>query len=360
MCEKIYVMLTVIAVLFVGCSMTPDRVKPDLNHKNGSADVTISEKNRDAASGNFKNIPVQSDILKRSQEQKYTFNRLNYEIRVFRQVTGRLPDSIDELINSGFQLWWPRNLQNDQPAELVEGRYLVLDESDFGKLKYEVLSNPSYPYNLSDLYNCRFQLKNISLDTIAYRDEHKEIWKETIFDFPEKTRTIDENTTRHIDVIWGKKAVYEINNQDTRMLYAMCGNLVSFIHHQTGVLYRDFDRLPESFNDLLDNNCLIIRENFDRFANSLKDSNVDLKWGIDREQNREYIIVKTKDEIYISGCRRFGDKQNADIPGYGIYFDFDYDINNLDISSPIITSDNLKDVVIPEKYLVSVNDVLRK
>ncbi len=346
---KASVVLMLIMLLVIGCSTSPRPIQPDTGQQSTGTDVPVYHEERD--------INFDENLLEMAYDQLAIVSNFGYALTAFRQVNGSLPDSMSSLINSGILMWWPRNLMSGTPANLIQNRDFKLDSSDFGSFKYEIIENPPYQFNVEDYYNCKFELQVISIDGPKYAETGNVIWKETGYKYPGSRSLNDRGTTirRVLYGTHGKKSLYDVENNENKLMFAMCGNLAAFIQGRTALLYRNHDRLPNTFSDLFQNEKLIIRENFNKLSDMLNNSNANFIWGVDHSIGASYIVLEMDGETYMSGCRRFGDKEFAHVPDYGEYFDCK--IENVDMSSPIITSENIVSTEIPEEYLISIKDI---
>jgi hypothetical protein len=85
----------------------------------------------------------------------------------------------------------------------------------------------------------------------------------------------------------------------------------------------------------------------------MKSPDVEFKWGNDYAKTSSYIYLKVKGKTYMAQCY---------YPGDGISFQSFKDMKScsfsaLDTSSPILTSENIDQIVIPDEYLISIKDI---
>ena len=210
-------------------------------------------------------------------------------------------------------------------------------------------------------------MNSLYLDKVYYSDTGKESWLKAAPVYEYNTETnhhrIDKQdkgtkiTSWKMHVMGATKTPEEIEDHDKRLLCAMVGNLETLINALTNRHYVYDEVLPESFYDVLDNRDFIIKENFETFAKMLKDSGASFKWGFDG--NTRYFELIIDGEKYIKHCVVYGSLDEYRSTG-GLTSECAFDqtmFDSLDKSSPIITSDNLIDVKIPEEYLISINDI---
>ncbi len=336
-----------------GCSSSPRAVKPDTESKGSVTEAPLIQ--REGQTFDFKKMEYPLSNYLDTVCSWLSIVSFVHEINLYKDVNGHLPDSFSTLVKSGFLLYWPRNPMTGKPVEVVTGRDLVKDRSDFGSFKYEVINDS------------KFCLRIVNLDRDSYLRTGEEAWSEYAPIYEYNPATIhhridkqDEGTKIRrwkMHLMGATKTPEEIEDYDKRLICAMAGNLVTIISVLTNRHYVYDEILPESFFDVLDNRDFIIKENFEAFAQMLKDSGASFKWGFDG--NTRYFELIIDGETYIKHCVVYGSLDKYRSTG-GLTSECAFDksmFDTLDKSSPIITSDNITDIKIPEEYLISIKDI---
>ena len=340
----------VITLILVSCSSSPGLIKSETTTKNLATDTPLIQSENPSFDFKQMEFPLSDEIEVLDSWVANRIITLKEEIMLYRDVHGEFPDSISTLITSGFLLRWPRNPLTGKPVEVVTGRDLLADRGDFGKFKYEIINDSE------------FSLSCISLDR-DYKTTVSEQWRvETSKygyrtpDEMDKARGIN-SVHKKMHVIGTQKTPEEILDFNNRLLCGMVGNLDFIINSSINRHYAVNEVLPESFYDVLDSQDFIIKENFKAFAQMLKDSGAFFKWGFDG--NTRYFELIIDGETYIKQCVTYSDLDENSMTN-GMTFEcltsktmFD----TLDKSAPIVTSQNIVDVVIPEEYLISIKDI---
>lgn len=276
--------------------------------------------------------------------------QLQSSIVDYKRVTGYLPESLSAYIESGFPLFWQRNLMNGLPMEILTSRDVKNDPSDFGVVKWEKRDG-DYALLISS-----------NIDTMKYKDTGEVSWK------IDKDPVRIVGTKRVTTVVGGTAPINEVSDPEARMLYAMCDQLHSFIFSNTDNYYSRNKRIPGSFVELLTfqqelgGTPLIIKENFDKFAQKLNDANADFQIGFDYSNNLSYAFLKIDGEILISHCYKYDN--NVDNPNYNSMSEDDSPgihvgclMDEIDMSSPMISTSNVSSLDIPNEFLISVKDI---
>ena len=334
-------------------------------------------------------IPVSSDLYDSSFFQLNAYKiYLAKDIRLYRRVYGTYPESMSSFVRSGFPLHWPRNVITGAPVGVLVGRDFILDKSDRGLVKWEKFSDD------------HAKLTFVDLDYKAYRDEGIEKWVENYIEFKwrnwesHRGDTIEDyrrafkaglrlhsnDKEKVIDIIGGTIPVNDVLSKENRMIYGMCGQIHLHVCGAAEDYYfseKNFS-LPPTFADLYSGfkykpgfqseHSLIILENFADFAKLLETSGVDFKIGFDYSKNAQYSWLKTGDETLIAFCRMFDSNseygvgsqylgiahgnngENSD-PDYAVYRSM------ADMSAPMITANNLDEIVIPSEIAISIEDI---
>ncbi|MBU1023170.1 hypothetical protein KKB99_02690, partial [bacterium] len=193
-------------------------------------------------------------------------------------------------------------------------------------------------------------------------------------------RTGEEDREKDISVIGGTIPVNDVLSKENRMIYGMCGQLHLKVCGATEDYYfseKNFT-LPPTFVDLYsgfrdkpgfyNEHSLIILENFADFAKLIKTSGADFKIGFDDSKVAQYSWLKIGDETLIAFCRvhnpdnaygidhqylgiAYGNNGENIDPDYAVYRSM------ADMSSPMITANNLDQIDIPNEITISVEDI---
>jgi len=343
----------VFLISIAGCSSSIKPIKASVPTNEPAPIAPSSQTSTEKTEITSRSSQVDENLIDTSWDQERVIQLLNHDLRRYREANGSLPDSLNTLVNSGFLLWWPRNLFTGSPAKVIKERELEPNMEDLGLFKYNIISNPAYDFSLNNVYNYNYHLELITINSSEYYETGNPVWKKVTKNYP--GYKLEDNVTRVIGVPHGKKPTYEISDYNKRLLYALCGNFAFYIQYRVALYHRDNSMLPSSFSDLLNDKQYIIKENFIKFADLLKNSGATFKWGIDYSTGASYVTLEIDGETYMSGCRMFGDKAHAHVPDYGEYFGCD--VNNIDMSSPIITNENIANLIIPEQYLISISQI---
>jgi hypothetical protein len=388
-----YLMISMVLItssfLVIGCSSSIKPIKPG-GTDSGKTVVSASPLQTErATAGTRLTFPVSNDLYDSSNYQRLAYRfHLAESIRLYRRVTGAYPDSMSSFVRSGFPLHWPRNVITGAPVDVLVGRDFNLDKSDRGFIKWEKFSDD------------HAKMTFVDLDYKAFRDEGKEKWIENYIEFTwrewesyrgetleDKRREFrargrigDDDKEKAIDIIGGTIPVNDVLSQESRMIYGMCGQIHLRVCKATKDYYFNEKNfvLPPTFEDLYsgfkdkpgfhNEHGLIILENFADFAKLLKTSGADFKIGFDNSKSAQYSWLKIGDETLIAFCRIYN-PNNA----YGIdhqYLGIEYGRNGenidpdyagyrsmADMSSPMITANNLGQIEIPNEITISIEDI---
>ncbi len=341
-----------------------------------------------ATAGTRLTFPVSNDLYDSSYYQLNAYRiHLAEEIRLYRRVTGAYPESMSSFVRSGFALHWPRNVITGAPVGVLVGRDFNLDKSDRGLIKWEKFSVD------------HAKMTFVDLDYKAYRDSGTEKWVENYIEFRWRNwesyrsethedyrrafkagiRTGDDDKEKRI-IIGATIPVNDVLSNENRMIYGMCGQIHLRVCKATRSFYfneKNFT-LPPAFVDLYsgfkdkpgfhNEHSLIILENYADFANLLKTSGADFKIGFDNSESAQYSWLKIGDETLIAFCRIFNPDNAYGIGSQylGILYgqngeniDPDYSVyrSMADMSSPMITANNLDQIDIPNEITISIEDI---
>jgi hypothetical protein len=354
--EKIMKLNTLIIIfLFIpitaGCSSSNKAVDPNETLNNNNKAVAPPEINRQVTNGHDLIFPISDDPrLLGLHHSASMVGDLRKCIMDYRRATGVYPESITEYIDSGFPLFWPRNVMDGLPVRVLASRDIANDLSDFGSVKWEK----------DDNYHVRLISCNIDLE--KYKDCGEVSWiiqTEGLHDF-KGTRTVGITT-----IVGGTNPINRVSNPETRMLYAQCGQLTNFIFTTTLNYYSRNTKLPDNFIDNLSfqqdlgSTPFIIKENLDKLAQELANADVEFKIGYDYPNTVSYALLKIHGETLISHCYKYDYNGNVDPPieddSPGIHVG--YRMEEIDMSSPMISDANLSALNIPDQFIISIEDI---
>lgn len=298
------------------------------------------------------------DYMLKSWKQSHLITFLGRDFILYREATGSLPLNAEELITSGFTIWWPVDLFNSEPVRISDNGEQD-EQLDLGSFRYDVKSNPPYNYTLKDIFNFEFEIVTKKMNNKTRR-ETEGLWSERERCFPphlsNSRNFLDlEKIKRFKSITWGTKGVYEVEDSHLRLLYAKCGAMTSILMQMTTKFFDMYNYLPGSFDELLGSGqFFIINENFNKLINEIQSSNVDFIFGYDDAQLIEYIVLKINGETYIEGCKQFDNSGSGhSLPGACNLL---MNMSDINISTVILSNDNLDSLVISEEYLLTVDD----
>ncbi|MFH1515645.1 MAG: hypothetical protein ABIG42_09325, partial [bacterium] len=149
----------------------------------------------------------------------------------------------------------------------------------------------------------------------------------------------------------------EIDDENKRLLQALCDNFNRILFSNSTLYYSYVEQLPTTLEDILFNDHFIIKESFEKLKQTLQSANVDYKWGFDRVKSEIYFQFDIDGERFIESIAGYGEKEGS-MNGGGYYPKRPpFNLDELDMSSPIISSENIGSIEIPEKYLISIKDI---
>jgi len=301
---------------------------------------------------------IDDDYLLKSWKQSNLITLLGRNFVLYREATGSLPLNAEELITSGFTIWWPVDLYNSEPVRISDNGE-QLEQLDLGSFRYDVKSNPPYNYTLKDIFNFEFEIVTRRMNNKTKR-KTEGLWTERGRRFPpdfSNSRNFPdpEKMKRYSSIANGKKGVYEVEDSHLRLLYAKCGAMTSILMQMTTKFFDMNNYLPGSFDELLGSGqFMIIKENFNKLSDEIQSSNVDFIFGYDDAQLIEYIVLKINGETYIQGCKQFDNSGSGhSLPGA---CNLSMNMSDINISTVILNNDNMGSLVISEEYLLSVQD----
>ncbi|MCD6216371.1 hypothetical protein J7L05_00750 [bacterium] len=355
-CDSIFYIILFFIAITAGCSSSGNiEMKTDKISNNNKESITPPEIDHQTSYDHVLIFPISEDPRLLGQHNRASMvGKLRKSITDYRRATGVYPESITEYIDSGFPLFWPRNLMNGLPVIVLANRDVTNDPSDFGSVKW----GKEGVYNL--LISC-------NIDLGKDKDSGETTWvinKDGLNDFKGNI------TPRMTTIVGGTAPINMVSDPETRKLYAQCGQLTDFIFSTTYNYYSENNSLPQSFiNDLSYQQLLgmtpfIIKENLDKFAQELANADVEFKIGYDYPNTASYALLKINGETLISHCYKYDYSKyeySANVnplvmdegPGIhvGIYMD------EIDMSSPMISDSNLSALNIPDQFLISIEDI---
>ena len=345
---KIYLTMIFLLILNVSCSSDIKPIKPGPTDKISRNEDPVAQTehrkmySRDKFINHKKSMdyPIRDNIWIQKNIMNSQILNIKNEIILYRQVFGHFPDSVTTLVNSGFLLYWPRNPVDGTPAKIINNRDLNEDKTDFSSFTYEVLSDS------------QITIKRILLDGDHYKRTGEENWIKNSYYY-----NTSEAQTRDQYVMGGTRRIYEIEDENKRLLMALCSNFHRVLFGNSTLYYSYVEELPTSLEDILFNDRFIIKENFEKLKQTLQGANVDYKWGFDLAKSELYFQFDIDGKRFIQYRAEYGEKEGSINEG-GLYVRIPpYTMADLDMSSPIISSENIGSIEIPEEYLISIKDI---
>jgi hypothetical protein len=345
-------------LLFTGCPFQSGDIIVQPQKDSGA--VTNSPVNQvmETARNPLTEPEIDDDYMLKSWKQSFLIGLLGRNFVLYREATGRLPLNAEELITSGFTIWWPVDLFNSEPVRISDNGEQH-EQLDLGSFRYDVKSNPPYNYTLKDIFNFEFEIVTIMMNNKTKR-KTEGLWTETGVRSPpnfSNSRNFPdpEKMKRYSSIANGKKGVYEVEDSHLRLLYAKCGAMTSILLQMTTQFFDKNNYLPGSFDELLSGEqFVIIKENFEKLIEEIQSSNVDFVFGYDNDQLIEYVVLKINGETYIEGCKQFDYSGSDPVKEFGCTHLMN--MSEINISTVILSNDNLDSLVISEEYLLTVDD----
>jgi len=278
-------------------------------------------------------FPITENKSKLSGIQNTGVASLRMSLILYSEMHGQFPQSLNGLINSGFPIFYPRDVKSGNPQRIVSSKPL-LNEQSFGALKY-----------------IRTDSNNVQIKYVVH-DSGEDIWKLKTLDIsntPVLPDFLSAESGTFIRVNGGTVGVGSIEDNNKRLLYSQFGLWSTYLQDHTGRYYSYQKEFPSSFDDLFDARHLVIKENLETFQALLKSANADFKWGFDYNANVNYTWLAIDDEVLIDECIGYTENLTPIIN--------DCDPEEIDMSSPLLTTESLLELQIPDDYLISINDI---
>lgn len=321
---KFFILLLMVAVLF-GCS---SKQKTDIVVENSNKHT----QERNASISDNWTFPIEENEKKLSSIQLSSYGIFRKASIGYFKTYDNIPDSFNTLVSNGHMLFWPRNLSTGTPVQIIDnGSDVIVDEQNFGAVGYKRVSDTSAQFNY--LYFGRNE------------SDDQDMWRNLKYEFPSEG---DLESSIFVGV---NTSINELIDEDEKKLLAMFGQLTDILFTNSGNFYVDNGVLPSSFIETLGPKYFVIDENFSSFTKLINKSHVQFMWGEDNESN--YVYLNINGNEYIKHCVYHGGGNN--LSDMVSMFSCEFDL--LDTSEPILTQDNLKDLIIPEKYLLSKEDI---
>jgi hypothetical protein len=332
------IILMFLLLLLAGCSnSSAQTIKPDSSGDQitsgdqlASVDTSLSQ---DRTVAHDMVFPISDDLSVLSRAQSTGYEYLGDAVASFYMAKGYHEDSLQTLVDNGYFLFWPRNVQTGEPVTITKQQFTDPSFELFGTVSYKKYSKDS-----------------AKITRVSYRPAESGDWKLTSRTFP----AIGD--VRSAGIIGCSVDMASIENTDTRLLLAMFGQLTNYLISSTQSFKTTNNTLPTSFQDLLGPEILVVKENFNNFADLVNTSNVVFKWGVDNKKMSSYVYLNIKGVTYIKHCIDFS--QGSSMNAMKTMLTCKY--SNLDTSSPILTEKNLASIMILDEFSVSKDNIVTK
>lgn len=268
-------------------------------------------------------------------------NDIKHSLAMYHNVKGHFPNSINEMIDENTILFWPGNMITNEPVKLVD-QIETPAIATFGDLNYSFV-------NADDCF-----LEFVIFDKRAAKESGNDEWKIFKRDIPQKMSSAElaehGSELDRIPIVSGKKHISNIENAAVRQLYILTGQLANYLNVQTSRCFKANGVLPGNFNDIGDSSAFLIKESIGKLGELLIALDADFRWGMDSTKETSYTYLKIGEEVFISHCINY----SADSYSPNRY---KCNIGSLNISNPIISSQNISDFGDNFKYTISANEI---
>ena len=292
---------------------------------------------------------------------KYLYDTL----LLYRKTTGVFPETMCEFVESGFPVFWPDNLFSNNSMYVIDSFPEFLNESDLGALTYSLDYDTALlgyiNYDRIELNQNNDKVLVVSELTIPYTKDHKVYIDNSDTAMPSYGRpetlgepeiwTFSDLDTQSISN--GTMRVNEVDDYSTRVLYAFCGQITEFLGPEFRNYYFDKGEFAPTLADLLRHKGAgrqIIIENIRYFTELLQDADADFRCGFDPDTKIAYLYLEIDDVEYITYYEQYGNSPR-DFKSRGV------NVDDLDMSNPLISTENLSDIEIPYEYIISIRDI---
>jgi hypothetical protein len=347
MYKVIYFCFMLCAVLLCSCSSDIKEIKPG-THTVSPTDNSIKQPVRETAElqDSFFNryrkleFPVDDYYWIICSWQRWGITTILLECLFYKKIYGVLPEDIDTLVQSEFLLFWPRNLMTGQPVKLIKSRDLVENESDLASFKYHKIDSTMCGIDYLDL------------ESETYHESDSKVWRIRSFE-----KSADPNSAfSRLAVSGGTDRLNGIEDLKTKELVALCANLDRMLSSHAAMYYSNYETLPRSIEDILFNSNFLIRENFEALKSRISEPGVNFAWGYDYSKKAFYRFLDIDGIRYIEFRGDYG--KEGSLPDIGFPLTGPpYDLTDLDMSTPFISSSNIGALEIPDAYFISIANI---
>lgn len=366
--------IIILVAIISGCSNSNIIVKADETSNDNHNAISELDTTRQVTGDYNLSFPIsQNPRILGQHHHGSMIGQLRGSISEYRRATGYYPESLPAYIESGFPLFWQRNLMNGLPMEILESRVVKNEPSDFGVVKWEKFDEGNARLTSSNIDIRKYKdtgevswiIDEESLKFI-YLNDYQSMQGEEQHGFMREMSSMDlESVTT---VVGGTVPINMVSDPDTRIVYAMCDQLHGFIFLNTDNYYSRNKYLPNSFVELLTFQQdlgwtpLLIKENINKFTKKLNDAGVEFKIGYDYANTLSYAFLKINGETLISHCYKYDN--NPDNPNFNSMSEDESPgihvgclMDEIDMSSPMISTTNISTLDIPDEFFISVKDI---
>ena len=349
----IYFFFILCAVFLCSCSSDIKEIKPGIQSVSPT-DNSIKQPVRETAElqdsffNSYRNLEFPPDDYYwiTCDRQSWGIKKILLISLFYQKIYGVLPEDIDTLIQSKFLLFWPRNLMTGQPVKLIKSRDLVENESDLA----------SFKYHKNDSTTCGIDY--LDLESETYHESDSKVWRIKSF---EKSTDSDDTFSQvvvsdRLIVSGGTDNLNGIEDIEKMELVALCANLNRLLSSNASMYYNNYETLPRSIEDILFNECFLVRENFEALKSRISAPGVNFAWGYDYGKKAFYYFLDIDGIRYIEFRGDFG--KEGSLPDIGFpLMGPPYDLTDLDMSTPFISSSNIGALEIPDAYFISITNI---